>query len=415
MRCFKVVFSLLSLFLLLVCSACGGGGSTTPTPTPERINFSGVGDLGIYDPSLSQDPTTGRLWMSYSTINTSIYHSPSIYWAVALRLAYSDDNGINWTDAGVITAPNLETLVGPMAENHPTGSIPAGSQGIWQSETSSIIYDPSAPVNERWKLIWHQYLNANLTSFFVDHGWIAMKVAATPQDLAAAPTVKLFGGAGLLSDGSNTGSPVFSPAGGMPIIQLNTDLTQSVGGVDLAELNLCIFVEPGLFATNSAIYMTSYCADASTVPMTGKVTEYIVHFRCNIPCDMTNAASWEYLGRLLTPDDAQLATGDSFFQAPALVEKNGTVYLVVTSVDNSGSDDRYNGCRVYEFIDVNSNQLRRVSGELVEVARVEGDLGSHHGACEAYTGLDGGILLSQFGVKGMASAFQIFKSQVTFP
>jgi len=30
------------------------------------------------------------------------------------------------------------------------------------------IFDPSAPVAERWKLIWHQYLNANLTSFFTD-------------------------------------------------------------------------------------------------------------------------------------------------------------------------------------------------------------------------------------------------------
>ena len=83
-----------------------------------------------------------------------------------------------------------------MAENHPTGSIPAGSQGIWQSETSTLIYDPAATPAERWKLIWFQYLNANLTSFFADHSWIAMKTASTPLGLLTATPVKLFGGAG---------------------------------------------------------------------------------------------------------------------------------------------------------------------------------------------------------------------------
>ncbi len=129
---------------------------------------------------------------------------------------------------------------------------------------------------------------------------------------------------------------------------------------------------------------------------------------------MTSAASWEYLGRLLTPADAQAATGDDHFQAPALVENNGTTYLVVTPVDTA-SGDRYNGCRVYEFSDVNSNQLRRSSGQLLEMARVEGRATAHHGACAAYSGLEGGILLSQYEPAPTAETFKIYKSYIGLP
>ncbi|GMR14854.1 MAG: hypothetical protein BMS9Abin30_0464 [Gammaproteobacteria bacterium] len=390
------------------CGGCPPG--VTPTPTPERVTFSGAGDLGIFDPSVARDLGTGRMWMSYSSVDTSIYYVSSLYWAVSVRLAYSDDNGISWQDAGVLVAPKDERLLGPMIESHPTGSIPANSQGIWQSETSSLIYDPSAPLAERWKLIWFQYLNANLTSFFADYSWIAMKIASTPLGLAAATPVKLFGGAGLQPQNTITVAPVFAPIGGAPVIQLNTALTQVPGGADLAELNLCVFAEPGLYATNSAVYLAIFCADAITNP----VTEYLVYFRCTSPCAITSATSWEYLGRLLTPADAQAATGDDHFQAPALVEKNGKTYLIVTPVDTT-SGNRYNGCRVYEFSDVNSNQLLRNSGQLVEVARIDGAAGTHNGACAAYSGLDGGILLSQHEPASPAETFMIFKSQVSLP
>ncbi len=228
------------MFLLFFLTACGGGDSSSAdAPSPVRITFSGAGSLGVFDPSVSRDHGTGRLWMSYSSVDTSIYYVSSLYWAVSIRLAYSDDNGVSWQDAGVVVSPKVETLLGPMTESHPRTSIPANSQGIWQSETSSLIYDPSAPVAERWKLIWFQYLNANLTSYFVDHGWIAMKMASTPLGLSTATPVKLFGGVGLQFDGTNTGPPVFSPTGGMPAIQLNTDIAQSLGGTNLAELNSC--------------------------------------------------------------------------------------------------------------------------------------------------------------------------------
>ena len=299
-----------ALALIGLCAAllaCGGGSSSSSneetTSQPERINFAGAGNLGIFDPSLARDPASNRLWMSYSSVETSNFYPPAQYWAVSIRLAFSDDNGGSWQDAGVELATRDENKVGPLPVGPASPAIAANSGSIWQSETSTLRYDPGAPTGERWKLLWFQYLHANQHSYFADYSWIALKMAATPLELATATPIKLFGGAGLQPGNTNAGAPVFAPIAGMPEFQLNTDLTRSIGGADRAELNLCIFAEPGLHTTASAIYLSIYCADASTTP----VTEYLVYFHCSSPCDITVAASWEYIGRLLAPADAPAA------------------------------------------------------------------------------------------------------------
>ena len=49
-----------------------------------------------------------------------------------------------------------------------------------------------------------------------------MKMASTPVGLVTATPVKLFGGVGLQSDASNTGSPVYSLTCSLLAIKLNT-------------------------------------------------------------------------------------------------------------------------------------------------------------------------------------------------
>lgn len=133
---------------LTACSKGGSGGSPiagTFAVTPVRISIAGVGSMGIFDPSLARDPATGRLWMSFSEVNASA----NSIWGVGLRLAYSDDAGLTWIDAGVID-PHRDVTVGPLTVTSPgEPAIPANSPGTWQSETSTLVYDPNAVVGER--------------------------------------------------------------------------------------------------------------------------------------------------------------------------------------------------------------------------------------------------------------------------
>lgn len=91
------IITLLSFVAIIGLTACGnsGGGSSSDTvqvsgSSPERLVLGGAGDLGIFDPAVTRDPVTGRLWMSYSSVNSSPFYPSSVYWTVAIRLAFSD-------------------------------------------------------------------------------------------------------------------------------------------------------------------------------------------------------------------------------------------------------------------------------------------------------------------------------------
>ena len=397
-----------NLFLAIIVFGLFAGHPAN-ADEPKRLMIEGAGNLGIFDPSISKDPTTDRLWMSYSSVNESKFYKKSKFWAVSLRLAYSDDNGASWFDAGE-TAGHVEKVLGPMTETHRKGDIPAGSKGLWQSETSSLIYDPAAPDEEKWKLVWFQYLHANSVPFYLDHSWIALKMASTPEGLIDAEPIKLFSGLGVKNDGENTKAPAYSPTGGKARIRLNLDLTRAIKGANLKELTMCIFVEPGMYANQDAIYLAMYCADAVTDP----ITEEMVYFRCQSPCNMTDADSWEYLGRLFKRKDARRSARHHHFQAPSIVESNGKMFVVVTPV-RKFIGQRYNGCRIYEFNDDRTRVKRKMNGKLRELARIDGIRGTHHGACAIFPDLVGGTLLSQYEHKADGETFRIYKSGVDLP
>jgi hypothetical protein len=388
---------LLPLAVSVVLTACGGGsGYSTPSLNPVRIAFPGVGAQGIFDPSVAEDPATGRLWMSYSEVGISANSS----WGVGLRLAYSDD-GSTWQDAGSLQQ-FTDVMVGPLTVTSPgEPAIPAGSPGTWQNETSTLFYDANAAPAERWKLLWHQVLWANNSIYFASYSWIAMKAAAAPQDLAVATPVKLFGGFLLKTDGETATAPAFAPIAGPPQIALNTLH---------ADLSTCVFGEPGALVTGAGIYLSLDCQLLGPT-----VQPYATLFRCAQPgCAITSAPSWSYINRMLTPADAQ--TIDPKYKglsATAFTEKAGSHYLIATPVDATG--DRYDGCRVYRFADLASGTLERSVGTLVTVAQVTGLADTHHGACAYHADLMNGILYSQLNLADTPTIFQIYASRVDLP
>ena len=403
------------LFILLMggLSACGGSNSTPPPPANNppatEVTFSGVGEIGIFDPSVAYDPNSLRLWMSYSSVAPSIYFATHLHLGVSIRLAYSDNGGTSWTDAGVIVSGFSDQTVGPLASVNPALNIPASSHGTWQSETSSLIFDANAPVNERWKIIWHQYLKANGTSYFVDYGWIAMKAAATPADLATANGIKLFGGKYINAAGENTAAPAYSPIAGPAQIALDADISNTLNGIDASELDMCVWREPGLYADGDGLHLAINCQYLNGT----SVDAYVVMFSCNHPCNMTQASDWIYKGRILSPSDA-LAIGYRNYSAPELTLKDGTVYLLVTPVRDV-AEGAYDGCRVYRFDDFANASLAQSMGSFVEVLRYDGIHNVHNGACSAHEKMTPGILHSQFRDDTPPVLFHMYQTNVSIP
>lgn len=396
--------------LVSLLSACGGGNTQTPAnnnPPVSEVTFSGVGINGIFDPSVAYDPNNQRLWMSYSTVNPSIYFSTYEHLGVSIRLAYSDDEGSSWTDAGINVSEFSDQTVGPLPSVNPALNIPASSSGTWQSETSSLVYDSNAPLNERWKIIWHQYLKANGTSYFVDYAWIAMKMAASPAELANATAIKLFGGKFINTAGENTAAPAFSPIAGPAQIALDADITQAISGHSPSELSACIWAEPGLMADSNGLHLAINCQYLNGP----SVDSYVVMFSCEHPCTMAQAGNWTYKGRILTPAHAS-AIGHRNYSAAELINIAGVYYLMVTPVRDDPNEAGYDGCRIYRFEDFINARLAQSQGNFVEVLRYDGIENVHNGACSAHEKMTPGILHSQVRMDTQPVLFHMYQTYV---
>ena len=127
--------------------------------------------------------------MSYSIVDpvTSL-RAP---WGVGIRLRYTDNGGTVWNDNGVVTATRNVTVQPGILVSGGDPPVNTPLPGIWQSETSTVIYDPHVNVlaSERWKMLYHRILwvnNANppyYAPYYVSYSWIEMKQANTAVGL----------------------------------------------------------------------------------------------------------------------------------------------------------------------------------------------------------------------------------------
>ncbi|MFZ2160883.1 MAG: sialidase family protein [Sideroxyarcus sp.] len=387
----KFILGFCTLGAVLFFIGCGGGSADAP-PSPERITFAGIGTHGIFDPAIARDPASGRIWMSYSAVDPSALWPTQNINVVANRLAYSDDNGKTWTDSGAIIS-NYADVTLPFA-------TPLNA-GTWVNEVSQLVYDPGATANERWKILWHHYLRINDVRHF-EHGWLGMKTASTPAGLAAAPEVKLFAGYGYDTSNDTVGGGSQSPLGGAPQIQLDTALDPA--------LNTCVFTEPGMYASDSALYLSLLCVKTSDL------SHLTVLLKCTSPCNTGSAASWSYLGTVLQDSNATAIGFDSGFSGSGLFESAGSMYLVATPVQTAGAPwpDYYNGCRVYRFSNIDSALLQTSGSQPALVGSVNGTTGSFNGACSYNASANlSGMLYSELNTSA-TDLFRIYMSHKNF-
>ena len=397
-RILKIIFGLCAFGATLFLAGCSGSSPPSTGPTPERITIANVGAHGIFDPSIALDPGNGRLWMSYSAVDPSVLWPANVN-VVATHLAYSDDNGKTWTASSN----------GELINNYLDVTLPSASPddaGTWVNEVSQLIYDPGANATERWKILWHHYLLINNVRHF-EHGWIAMKAASTPEGLAAATEIKLF--AGYLYDSANdtAGGTTRSPVGGAPQIQLDTALDPA--------LSTCVFSVPGMYTTNSAVYLSLLCVHLGNINTPADDNHLIVLLKCGSPCNAASAASWSYLGTALQNSDALAFGFDTGFSASGMFESAGNVYLVATPVQTAGAPwpDYYSGCRIFRFANIDSALLQMSGSQPMLIGSVNGTAASFNGACAFHASASmSGMLYSEFNTS--TQVFQIYMSHTNF-
>lgn len=373
------------------------GADEVAASLPPQLLLSGVGARGVFDPSVTEDPETRRLWMSYSSFDVSA-HSRS---GVNLRIAFSDD-GEAWQDVGIVQA-FTDVVVGPLAEAADVGElyVEEGSRGTWQNGTSTLVYDQHAPPLQRWKLFWQQALWVNDVPRYASYSWIALKMADSPGSLAQAAPIKLFTGYLARSTGESAAAPASSPIPGPPAIQLDRRD---------AQLGACMFGQPSALSAPDGLYLALDCAWLGT-----RALLHTVLLRCSYPgCVPTDAAAWRVVGRLTEPRDGpQFDEQYLGFGGTSLVEQGGRYYLLATPIAAEGN--RYDGCNVYRFEDLAWGKLERRRGKLVLAQSVHGIPGTYHGACAAHSRLKGGILLSQIVSTAAPRVMQIRRSGVELP
>jgi hypothetical protein len=338
--------------------------------------------------------------MSYSTINTSQMWPVQSPHAVANRLAYTDNQGGTWTDFGAVTATTDVDLV--FLTQPPFNLSQDFRAGTWQSEVSSLVFDAGATTpEERWKLLFMHYLIINGARHF-EHYWMGLKMAATPETLGAATEIKLFTGAGYEPANDVGGGPTAVPVDGPASFALDTAI---------AQLNGCVFSEPGLLSTGSDLVLSLLCAKPAGPDRS------IVIIKCASPCDIGTvggAHGWAFVGTALTEADSDSFGFDQGFSAPNLVGSKGQYYLIATPVRSTPFDGFYGGCKVFPFTDLGTATLARTNGVPAATVAIDYASDDFGGACTYWPGADkAGIIRSQL-FPSSPPEFRLFSTGINF-
>lgn len=296
----------------------GPGDAAPPTcieaegELPRSLEMPGAEVNGAFDPNLALDPASGRLWISYSGVT-----GPAGSGYVSTHLAYSDDDGVTWCELGTVN-PSED-----VAKEDQPPSI-AQDHGHWNHETSAIVYDPDAPSDEQWRLMWHRYLYVEdndpaTEDRHFEHGWIAQRKAATAAGLMTASEQKLFSSLAYYVPGVQSYND--AAPGGSPKMNFSTD----------PDLGDCLaFAEPGVIAHDGALYVAMFCARTETLDT--------VLVRLDHGTD-----TWSYVSTLLTSADAAaLNPALETFNGADLVRVGNEVRLITSPAAGA-----YFGCITY--------------------------------------------------------------------
>ena len=354
------------------------------TEGASRLSFVNDGNQGVFDPSLDAEVDSDTVWMSYSTVSTSVQWPAENVSVVHNRLAQSVDGGSSFSFVNEIN-PVQDVTVDLAAPNN---------AGSWVSEVSSLAYDAAAEPDQRWKLIWHHYLQIAGERHF-EHGWLGYRTAAQPDQLKDATEIKLFG-AGIYDPINNaTDGVTQAPVGGAPLIDIR-DLDPELA--DCAVLS-----EPGWLSDSDALYLAVGCFQIN--PRENRM----ILLACAHPCAVTESGAWRFVATLLVNANARVLGFESF-SAPDLFVSNGATYLWISTGSDFPYPDSYNGCRAFRFTNLAGGVLQTdAGGQPTPILILNGLPGTFNGACALHSAAGKLAFYSQLMVSD-PDHFQIFRA-----
>lgn len=364
-------------------ATCPSTTAIDPAATPELAIGGDAGStLGIFDPSIVYPAGAPGGAMSYSSVPDQ--HS------IRTRIALSPDAGASWTYVGEANQP-VATVVAE--DGTGSGPLECGGTctGFLISEVSSLVFDPDDPdPARRWKLFAHRYLAEADNTLHYRYGTIALQTAPEPQGPWTAPA---------------------------PLIGWDSKASISSAGVahnitaDPAIADCAALTEPGAMwrprGAGSALELAVGCP---YFPPSGAPRIRIVLLRST-----DHAATWSYVGELLSGNDAACLDADpsSGMNAANLFLVGTTEYLAATP---GHSDGIYRGCMVVPVDDPEAGTVRRDDGGRPRWDRaLVASTGQFAGACTYAEGATAMGYAMPIGFLGTGRPFRIFTTGVAAP
>jgi len=326
-------------------------------PRGESIDISLF--RGMADPSVRQDPASGRLWMAYSWPNMIVSRTPG----VQLHLARSDDQGDTWTyDSTLFTNPLIRNpITGRMnyVSNEVIDLWPA-APFIWYSVRLVYLIDPGQSIYAQ-PTSWH----------------FRVSRAIGPRELPDAAEARLGFGATDARYGVDVSLPSLSP-----------------------ELAGCVlFNEPSIITTGGAVYLAAQCLWANSGGMAPQ-SDFYALFSTSAEGPPSTWV-WRYVGKLAGPAEArELDNHEKWVQLNLSKGPTGTFRAVFTptNFDPSFQMDAHSGCKMLELISLDPPVWRRdANGQLVTLASITSSDNPYPGpaACAYDPASSTGVLMTR--------------------
>lgn len=292
---------------------------------------------GNADPTLRQDPVTGRLWMAYSWPNVHVLGLRKLVPSVDVHLAHSVDGGRTWQSDGPLWPSQPDTDRG--------GS---GEAGYTVHEVANLL-----PVKTERGVTWFA---ARLDYFLPENGGykrmqahsfrIRVMQADSPKELADAPAATLG------SVGTADGWDV------------DTDLSKLAAAVR----DCGLWNEPALYFENSTLYLALRCMvfDGRSGKNPNEEASSLVVFATH-PSGDVRQWKWRYVGKLAGSAEAKDLGGEGLTQVDLARGADGRLLAIVTPEKSGASplDADHQGCRVVEVRSIDPPALARdPSGKL---------------------------------------------------